>query len=133
MIQKILEHIQNFSGVVSVEPMHVSPDNENELFVIITFDKNEYEERLTPDEIALRNYNATVRRGLINGNISMYDFIEKLREETDELEHEVKTMRKIDNEELADISSVCDSIALHYGIDLQKEKQLKMIYNETRP
>lgn len=133
MIQKILEHIQNFSGVVSVEPMHVSPDNDNELFVIITFDKNEYEERLTPEEISLRNYNATVRRCLINDETKFYQFRDKIFEELQELDYEYRTRNVIEPKELADISLVCDSIALHYGIDLQKEKQLKMLYNETRP
>ena len=37
-----------------------------------------------------------------------------------------------DPKELADISLVCDAMAIHYGIDLQKEKELKMFVNEKR-
>lgn len=94
--------------------------------------------RLTPEEVILRNYNAAVRRGQINDETTFIDFRNKLREEVEELSDSWNSNKFIncsggfDASELADISHVCDSIALHYGIDLQAEKERKMLINELR-
>jgi len=56
-----------------------------------------------------------------------------MKEEISELELALLNNDKFnENEELSDISHVCDAYALNYGIDLQSEKESKMRYNETR-
>jgi len=130
MKSNLIKVIQDLSGVVSVEPFHIAPDEPDQLFCIVTFDEKEL--RLSAEEVALRNYNATVRRGKINDNTSVFDFCEKIGEELGELTVSCMYKTKFDPKELADIVIVCESMALHYGIDLQKEKESKMLFNETR-
>lgn len=131
MKSKLIKVIQDLAGVTSVEPFHISPDEPNQLFCIVTFDEKEL--RLSQEEVQQRNYNATVRRGLITDKTTIEDFICKLREEVEELWYSSNSGKcSIDPSELADISHVCDAIALHYAIDLQKEKELKMLVNEKR-
>ena len=80
---------------------------------------------------AQRNYNATVRRGQITGGTTARDFIKKLYEEVLELD-ESDDGFNFDEKELADASLVCDAMAIHFGIDLNKVKYEKMLYNEQR-
>lgn len=92
-------------------------------------------------EIAKRNYDAAVRRGLIeiksdktmNGPLP---FILDMENEVKELEesilYEKYNQPKFDKTELADIVLVCFSMAEHFGIDLVKEMEEKMLYNEKR-
>jgi len=129
MKSKLIKTIQDLPGIVSVEPFHTSPDEPDELCCIITFEAENL--RLSPDEVALRNYNATVRRGLINDKTTLWDFTDKIEEENNELFHTCDN-GSFDPKELADIVIVCESMAIHYGIDLQKEKELKMLINEKR-
>ena len=80
---------------------------------------------------AQRNYNATVRRGQIIGSTTAREFIKKLYEEVLELD-ESDDGFNFDEKELADVSLVCDAMAIHFGIDLNKIKYEKMLYNEQR-
>ena len=87
---------------------------------------------MTIQEITDRNYLATVRRGLINKDTDFINFLEKIQEETYELEHSHFNYDQFNKSELADITLVCFSMAKHYGIDLIKVMEEKMLYNETR-
>ena len=77
-----------------------------------------------------RNYKSIVKRGLINHSTTLEDFINKLKEECNELEHHESP----DNfrEELADVILVCLNIAEHYKIDIEKELINKIKINENR-
>jgi len=130
MKSQLIKVIQDLAGVVSVEPFHISPDEPYRLFCIVTFDEKEL--RLSQEEVQQRNYAATERRGLIHDHTSVFDFCEKIGEELGELTVSCQYKTKFDPKELADIVIVCESMALHYGIDLQKEKELKMFVNEKR-
>lgn len=79
------------------------------------------------NEIARRNYAATVRRGLITPETTKWEFIRKIREETDELNADCEAW-----DELADITLVCFAMAQHYGIDLIDEMRKKVEFNEQR-
>lgn len=79
-------------------------------------------------DITHRNYEATKRRGLILSGTSQWDFIRKIREETDEFNDDWA-----DWSELADITLVCFAMAEHYGIDLIEEMRKKTEFNEKRP
>lgn len=133
MKSKLIKQIQQIKGVTSIIPYHVEPEESNELFCIVTFEPDELSNQISYEEIQLRNYNATVKRGLINDETTVYNFNHKLLEEVTELIQTCKYDNSFDASELADISLVCDAMALHYAIDLQAEKQKKMIFNETRP
>ncbi len=129
--RSIIDSIQSIAGVESVSNVCISNESDNFMVVEINL-------RLTPEEVALRNYNAAVKRGQINDQTTFIDFRNKLREEVEELSDSWNSNKFIDfsggfdASELADISHVCDSIAIHYGIDLQAEKEAKMLYNEQR-
>lgn len=82
-------------------------------------------------DIFARNYAATVRRGLITPETRKDEFIDKIREETEELGIAVLNSDKMnEREELADIALVCFAMAQHYGIDLIDEMRKKVEYNE---
>lgn len=84
-------------------------------------------------EIQNRNYKATVKRGLITNQTPGYGFIDKIYEETSELEYNyMHTIGKIDPLELSDIIIVCLNMAKHYNIDIQKALEEKTIFNENR-
>lgn len=127
----LIKQIQQLAGVENVSHLLISPESNDFMVVEIYFDPESVVDRLTPEEVAIRNYNATVKRDLINDKTDFFDFTNKLDEEVNELKlsHLCDTF---DPSELADISHVCDSMAQHYAIDLQKEKELKMLYNELR-
>ena len=149
--------IEQLAGVESVELVCVEPETLDHAVFHVYFDPESVVDRLTPEEVALRNYNATVKRGLINDKTTIMDFIKKIKEEQKELKRSYsifklkaltlkykilflfkrlfkskKTELPFDSSELADISLVCDAMAIHYGIDLMAEKQAKMYINETR-
>jgi hypothetical protein len=127
----LIKSIQQIAGVEGVSHLCISPESENFMVVEIHFDPETVVERLTPEEVALRNYNSAIRRKQINDKTNLMSFIDKIKEETWELLCSIDTKNNtFDASELADISHVCDSIALHYGIDLQAEKEAKMLYNE---
>lgn len=128
-MQKLIKILQDIPGIISVSPEHCPELGANQIFCVIEFDPDQL--RLSPDEVALRNYNSTLRRGLINDETTVYDFNRKLIEELDEL-IESSVNFQFDPSELADISLVCDAMAMHYAIDLPKEKEAKMLINEQR-
>jgi len=78
------------------------------------------------------NYQSTVKRGLINEETKISDFIMKLEEEVQEfIEAETLSLPNA-NEELADIILVCLNFAKHYEIDIEQELTNKIKKNETR-
>lgn len=88
-------------------------------------------------EIQKRNYEATKKRGLITTDTRFMEFVEKLKEETRELEESFHKRMIYDNvifdpTELADVMLVCTAIAQHYNVDILKVMEEKMKYNETR-
>lgn len=88
-------------------------------------------------EITKRNYQAQVRRGLITPKTDTIKFLRKLFEEGEELAQSFYKKREreipdFDKVELADVALVCFAIAEHYKIDLIKEMENKMLFNETR-
>ena len=86
---------------------------------------------MTLQEIQERNYQATVRRGLITEHTKFNDFIAKLYEEVSEL-HDSAAFGIVDGLELADIIIVCLSMGKHLNIDIQDILERKTIINETR-
>lgn len=129
---QLISLIQQLPSVVTVEPIHISPEEPDELLCLITFLPVEIPEILTIQEISKRNYEATKRRGLINECTTLNDFLDKIKEETNELELEATCNNQFDRSELADIALVCFAMAEHYEIDLVKEMELKTRYNEVR-
>lgn len=79
------------------------------------------------------NYESIVKRGLINNDTNMTDFITKIFEEVSEFEEavEIGTLKDI-KEELADIILVCLNTAKHYGFDIEKELINKINKNKNR-
>lgn len=83
-------------------------------------------------EISKRNYEATVKRGLITPKTRPLQFIDKIQEEKNELFISWYIKDHFDPEELADVALVCFAMAEHYQIDLVAEMEKKAIYNEQR-
>ncbi|HWR94118.1 MAG TPA: hypothetical protein VN192_02840 [Flavobacterium sp.] len=87
-------------------------------------------------QIQNRNYQATVRRGKITPATTEQDFINKIKEETAELEDEVwwpfNDNPTYQEAELADIIIVCLNYAKHFNIDIKTALEQKTIYNENR-
>lgn len=83
-------------------------------------------------EIQNRNYQATVKRGLITPKTTQSEFIAKLFEEARELDNSRRFFGEFDRCELADVMIVCLSIAKHYDIDIMKALEDKTIINEKR-
>lgn len=125
------KQIEQLAGIEAVELVCVEPETPDHAVFHVYFDPELVVDRLTPEEVSLRNYQATEKRGLINEKTTLWDFIDKIEEEKNELFHTCNN-GEFDASELADISLVCDAMALHYGIDLQAEKEAKMKYNEKR-
>jgi len=127
----LIKSIQNIAGIEGVNLLAISPESNDFMVVEIYFDPVSVCNRLTPEEVAHRNYAATEKRGLINVYTDFFDFTNKLDEEVNELKLSYLA-KTFDPSELADISLVCDAMAIHYGIDLQAEKEAKMLFNELR-
>lgn len=128
----LIDQIQQLAGVENAINSVICPESKTFMVVEIDFDPESVVDRLTPEEVQRRNYNATVKRGLINDKTTFYNFRDKIFEELQELDYEYRTKNTIDASELADIVITCESMALHYGIDLQAEKEKKMLINELR-
>ena len=82
-------------------------------------------------EIINRNYQATVKRGLITYETCFDEFINKIHEELVELNIS-NTYYGFDKSELADIILVCFAMSKHFRIDILKELENKVIINENR-
>ena len=80
------------------------------------------------------NYKVTVDRGCISPSTNLFDFLDKLEEETEELIKEALRPREISNlpEELADVIMVCLNMAKHYNIDIEQEIKNKIEINRKR-
>jgi hypothetical protein len=90
---------------------------------------------MTIEEIIKTNYQATVKRGLITPETTKQEFIDKMREEIYELQHEIDTPffdEKMQSLELADIILVCLAMAEHFNIDILKVMAEKANYNMKR-
>lgn len=79
------------------------------------------------------NYESTKKRGLINPDTDMNDFISKIHEEVEELQESVNegTLKEI-KEELSDVILVCLNAAHHHGIDIESELKKKIKINYQR-
>lgn len=88
------------------------------------------------NELIERNYTATKRRGQINSQTNILDFIDKLKEELWELEISFMVSNindpGIDEKELADLFLVVGTMAKHLQIDLFKIAEQKVEFNEKR-
>jgi hypothetical protein len=87
------------------------------------------------NEISGRNYAANVRRGQIKKSIRVSDFIDKTKEELQELEDSVGVshIHPFDPKEAVDILLVQTALLHHFGYDVEKLVIEKMLFNETRP
>lgn len=83
-------------------------------------------------KILKENFYSIVDRGLINRNTTINDFMNKLREEVDELDSCILTDFENRNEELADVILVCLNMAYFLGIDIEIELKNKIHKNKTR-
>jgi NTP pyrophosphatase (non-canonical NTP hydrolase) len=85
-------------------------------------------------EIIEANYKSIVDRGLIAPTTNLFEFLDKIDEEVEELNKEALKPRPISNlpEELADVIMVCLNMAKHYDIDIEQEIKNKIKVNEQR-
>lgn len=92
-------------------------------------------------EIQERNYQATVKRGLISNKTTIEQFLDKIFEELEELDCSLwdytkrkrkKSFCKNSKLEMADIILTVLAMAKHYDIDIQKALEEKTIINENR-
>lgn len=84
------------------------------------------------NELIEENYASIVRRGLITHNTTASDFIDKMKEEVEELIEANKFNMKNEAEELADVILVCLNYAKHFNIDIEKKLKQKIQTNKTR-
>ena len=91
-----------------------------------------YSKCVNIDDVVDRNYFANIRRGKISDKTNARVFIAKIHEEVGELIESWDGCDSFDKVELADVALVCFSMAKHFGVDLQKEMEKKMTYNEER-
>jgi NTP pyrophosphatase (non-canonical NTP hydrolase) len=78
-----------------------------------------------------RNHNAVVKRGCINKNTTIFDFLGKLKEEVNEVETAINNNSNI-NEEFADVMCVCFSYFKHNNVDIEEILKQIVIKNESR-
>ena len=72
------------------------------------------------NELVARNYHAVVKRGQINPDTTDFQFIEKMREELEEIGiARVYDINEFDFiSEVVDLMSVCTSLLKHKGYDI---------------
>ena len=80
------------------------------------------------------NYQSIVDRGFITPNTTLFEFLDKLDEEVEELNKEALISKEWSNlpEELADVILVCFNMAKHFDIDIEQELKNKIRINEYR-
>lgn len=84
-------------------------------------------------EIINRNYQATVKRGLIKPETTKTEFLLKLQEEVFELDCAIyNRLQHDENFEMADCILVVLAMAKHFNIDILKVMEEKTLYNEKR-
>ena len=102
----------------------------------MTFDDEPFELTISAtkssnlEDLIKRNYEATVRRGLITPRTMLKDYIAKMREEVTELEESLDTDGTFDVKEAFDCFLVAASMLTHY--DLFPRLEEKVIINEKR-
>ena len=86
------------------------------------------------DKLIEDNYKVTVDRGCISPSTTLFEFLDKLEEETEELIKEALKPKQYSNlpEELADVIMVCLNMAKHYNIDIEQEIKNKIEINRNR-
>jgi len=90
---------------------------------------------MTFNEALQRNYQASVKRGKITNNTSSEEFVEKIKEEVNELHESHVAFNDsfmFDSQELADVILVCLAMAYHFDINIWDEIELKVKFNELR-
>jgi NTP pyrophosphatase (non-canonical NTP hydrolase) len=85
-------------------------------------------------DIISANYQSIVDRGFITPTTTLFEFLDKLDEEVEELNKEALMPKEWSNlpEELADVILVCLNMAKHYNIDIEQELKNKIRINEYR-
>lgn len=80
------------------------------------------------------NYQSIVDRGFITPTTTLFQFLDKLDEEVEELNKEALISKEWSNlpEELADVILVCFNMAKHFNIDIEQELKNKIRINEYR-
>ena len=80
------------------------------------------------------NYQSIVDRGFITPTTTLFEFLDKLDEEVEELNKEALISKEWSNlpEELADVILVCLNLAKHFDIDIEQELKNKIRINEYR-
>ena len=80
------------------------------------------------------NYQSIVDRGFITPTTTLFEFLDKLDEEVEELNKEALISKEWSNlpEELADVILVCFNMAKHFDIDIEQELKNKIRINEYR-
>lgn len=80
-----------------------------------------------------RHYKATVKRGKINSKSDAIDFVNKIFDETFEVQEAViLNDKKQILHELCDVISVCQNAIIHFGGDPEIELEKNTRYQETR-
>lgn len=129
----LTNQIYQLLGVEGVSHICVSPEEPDLMLVEIHLDPESVVERLTPEEVILRNYNALVGNGKIDNETTKKDFIDYIKSALHILDMARMYPDKFnEGEELAKISLWLDSYALHYGIDIEAQKEAIMLKNEIR-
>ena len=85
-------------------------------------------------DIISTNYQSIVDRGFITPTTTLFQFLDKLDEEVEELNKEALMPREWSNlpEELADVILVCLNMAKHFNIDIEQELKNKININQQR-
>jgi NTP pyrophosphatase (non-canonical NTP hydrolase) len=85
-------------------------------------------------DIISANYQSIVDRGFITPTTTLFEFLDKLDEEVEELNKEALISKEWNNlpEELADVILVCLNLAKHFDIDIEQELKNKIRINEYR-
>ena len=85
-------------------------------------------------ELIADNYQSIIDRGFITPTTTLFEFLDKLDEEVEELNKEALISKEWSNlpEELADVILVCLNMAKHYNIDIEQELKNKIRINEYR-
>ena len=85
-------------------------------------------------DIISANYQSIVDRGFITPTTTLFEFLDKLDEEVEELNKEALISKEWSNlpEELADVILVCLNMAKHFDIDIEQELKNKIRINEYR-
>ena len=79
-----------------------------------------------------RSYTAIRKRGLIDSDTEILDFIIKMQEELDEVKRDYWQDNEQIYKEVTDLMTVCIMALHHHGFDVIKEFEKCVIKNETR-